>query len=193
MRNFGYAKSDMKGVANASEFKIETHLPASYDIASECHKVIDQGNRGICVSVSMNEVLSTFLKRKNKGFDKPIDYYYNLRQDKKVDGMSVREAMDIAKKDGDIKMYANIQDIDTMKYSIFANGACAICLPVNNMEEHFWKGKPLLGGHCVVLTGWTKDSFILRNSWGMSYGNGGYTYFPFEDWKYLLEAWTVLR
>lgn len=46
------------------------------------------------------------------------------------------------------------------------------------------KTEQLLGGHCVVCTGFCKkdgkDYFIIRNSWGDKWADGGYCYMPFE-------------
>ena len=193
-RVFGFQKSDMSDVQDASEFVIETHLPLVYDMSRECNRVIDQGSRGICVSVSMNDVVGTACKRMNKEYKRANDYYYNRRNNKRVDGMTVKEAMEMAKSDGDISMYAKIQDLQTLKYSVFTNGACAIALPVYNNDEKFWVGEGSVKiGHCLLVTGWSKDSLILKNSWGTSYGENGYTYFPLDDWNRIYELWTVLK
>jgi hypothetical protein len=32
------------------------------------------------------------------------------------------------------------------------------------------------GGHAVALVGYTSDRFIVRNSWGTGWGDGGYAY-----------------
>jgi C1A family cysteine protease len=48
-------------------------------------------------------------------------------------------------------------------------------------------GEKVLGGHCVVAVGYdsTKRVFIIRNSWGTSWGMKGYCTMPFE---YLLTS-----
>jgi C1A family cysteine protease len=48
-------------------------------------------------------------------------------------------------------------------------------------------GETVMGGHCVVAVGYdsTKRVFILRNSWGTSWGMKGYFTMPFE---YLLSS-----
>ena len=53
-----------------------------------------------------------------------------------------------------------------------------------------------LGGHAVLCVGYndTKKVFIVRNSWGSSWGDGGYFYMPYE---YMLNSnlasdlWTI--
>jgi C1A family cysteine protease len=43
------------------------------------------------------------------------------------------------------------------------------------------------GGHCVALVGYTPDRFIVRNSWGTAWGNGG---FAFASFQYAQAAFT---
>jgi C1A family cysteine protease len=55
-----------------------------------------------------------------------------------------------------------------------------------------------LGGHAMLVVGYFEDSrhFIVRNSWGPSWGHDGHCYVPYH---YLLEGdlawdfWTVFR
>jgi C1A family cysteine protease len=51
----------------------------------------------------------------------------------------------------------------------------------------------LEGGHCVVIVGYREDgSYIVRNSWGEGWGDGGYCYFP-ASWFQLgisFDGWT---
>lgn len=57
-------------------------------------------------------------------------------------------------------------------------------------------GEKVVGGHCVVAVGYnnTQRMFIIRNSWGTSWGLKGYCMMPYE---YLLDAhlasdfWTI--
>jgi hypothetical protein len=58
-----------------------------------------------------------------------------------------------------------------------------------------------LGGHAVCLTGWSdaKQAFEMRNSWGTSWGDGGYAWLPYVwltatrnyGWCFM-EAWTTV-
>lgn len=36
-------------------------------------------------------------------------------------------------------------------------------------------------GHAIVLVGYTRDGFIVQNSWGPEWGNGGFALLPYED------------
>lgn len=45
------------------------------------------------------------------------------------------------------------------------------------------------GGHAVALVGYTHQGFIVQNSWGASWGAGGFALLPYED--YLLHSTDV--
>lgn len=189
----GMFKSDMSGIHDALEYvKKVTSIPEKYDLSDQTRPVIDQGSQGICVSVCVGDMVTYAEKQKNKNVTVHIDYFYNKRNNTRVDGMTPREALEIASNDFGIRMFAKIQDPDTLKKSIIMNGPCMICLPCYSGENEFWKDGSLEGGHAVVLTGWDRSGFILKNSWGWSYGESGYTIFPYEDWDKLYEAWTII-
>jgi len=52
--------------------------------------------------------------------------------------------------------------------------------------------KPL-GGHAVLVVGYddAKGCYIVRNSWGASWGDQGYFYLPYAYWAYISDAWTT--
>ena len=54
-----------------------------------------------------------------------------------------------------------------------------------NMPYPNTKRERLLGGHAVLLVGYnkTRKVFIVRNSWGISWGDKGYFYMPFDVLK----------
>jgi C1A family cysteine protease len=60
-----------------------------------------------------------------------------------------------------------------MSASVFKTG---------NMPYPNTRRERLLGGHAVLLVGYdkTKKVFIVRNSWGTSWGDKGYFYMPFD-------------
>jgi C1A family cysteine protease len=93
--------------------------------------------------------------------------------------------------------YAQINTIDSLKKALYANGPCYIAFPVYNPESmKFWiqesTSQEMLGGHATCVAGYLKDNFIIRNSWSTSWGDYGYTYFPFLEWGHQWECWTAL-
>jgi len=93
--------------------------------------------------------------------------------------------------------YARIYSIADLKKSLVANGPCYAAFPVKSWGMEFWKaipGEPEVnyGGHAVSVVGYTKDAFIIRNSWGEDWGDKGYTYYKFADWGMHWEFWTTI-
>jgi C1A family cysteine protease len=95
-----------------------------------------------------------------------------------------------------IKSYAMVSSVDELKTALAASGPCLIAFPCYNSSMTFWMpskaGEALRGGHAVLIVGYTKDSFIVRNSWGTSWGDKGYTYYPFTQWGAQWECWTAV-
>jgi C1A family cysteine protease len=64
------------------------------------------------------------------------------------------------------------------------NGPILVCLDVDstwdaigsNGKLNKYNAASAGGGHAVALVGYTKDYFIVRNSWGTSWGDKGYAY-----------------
>ncbi|HEY9854819.1 MAG TPA: C1 family peptidase [Stenomitos sp.] len=44
------------------------------------------------------------------------------------------------------------------------------------------KGEQIVGGHAMAVVGYddAKESFLIRNSWGSDWGQGGYFYMPYD-------------
>lgn len=56
------------------------------------------------------------------------------------------------------------------------------------------EGEQVVGGHCMAIVGYddSKESFIVRNSWGMSWGLLGYCYIPYSYIeKYADNFWSI--
>ena len=95
-----------------------------------------------------------------------------------------------------IKSYAFISTLENLKRSLIQNGPCLITFPVYNYGLEMWKrdneSQTSLGGHAMVVVGYNHDSFIIRNSWGISFGDQGYCYYKFKDWGHHWEVWTTI-
>ena len=47
-------------------------------------------------------------------------------------------------------------------------------------------------GHAIAIVGYTYDGFIIQNSWGESWGNGGFALLPYEDWMiHATDCWVA--
>ena len=42
--------------------------------------------------------------------------------------------------------------------------------------------KPITGGHAFAMVGYTRDGFIIQNSWGQDWGYNGFAFLTYEDW-----------
>lgn len=51
---------------------------------------------------------------------------------------------------------------------------------------------PADGGHAVAIIGYTRDGFIIQNSWGEDWGHKGFALLPYEDWMlHASDCWVV--
>jgi C1A family cysteine protease len=73
------------------------------------------------------------------------------------------------------------------------NGPCVAGLYVRDPDaDDFWNGSSNYGGHAVAIVGYNKKGFIIRNSWGTSYGEDGYAILKYEDFNKIIECWTIV-
>lgn len=130
----------------------------------------------------------------NKGVCKEKSYKYGKIED--IEDISINVFNEA--KNYVIESYASINTIDSCKRSLHQNGPCVIAIPVYHYESNLWKplrsGDEVLGGHAMTVIGYNDwdEHFIIRNSWGTSWGDDGYTYFPYEDWGLHWEMWTTI-
>lgn len=157
----------------------------------------DQGMAPICAAVTLGTI--TGWQQGVRGLKPNLDFFeiYDLRDDKNMEGMVPRQALSAFKKQGvdgyKIKAYARIDSVAAAKSAIQVNGPILLATMAYADDYEFWRpnGQPG-GGHATTLVGWKKEGFILQNSWGYSFGTGGKIIFPFEDWKHVMEAWTIM-
>lgn len=185
---FGYIESEITG----HEKTYEAHSPILIEYkVKDLLPVIDQGERGICCSAVCAEIQNIINKYTHKGNIK-IDYVYNKRIDKSIDGMSPKEAFEILKENGYISDYARITNLHSLKDSILVNGPALLALPVYSENADFWNGDVYKGGHAVSAVGFNDLGFLIKNSWGWEWNDGGYTLLPYSEFHKTSEAWCVL-
>lgn len=95
-----------------------------------------------------------------------------------------------------IESYAKVVSIVGLKRALIENGPAFISMPVFEFHnEHFWrpiKSHQLrIGGQALVVVGYNKKGFWLRNSWGDKWAQKGYTLYPYSDWGMHWDIWTL--
>lgn len=193
MRKYGSLQSNLEGVR---EYKVDISkpLPDEYRVKMGVRPVLNQGSTGCCASVAITDIANYSMLMRQDPFSKiRFDKLYHLRNNKSIDGMSMREAIEIYDSSFYEITYAKVNNLFAFKVAIITNGPIAIGLPVkSDYDDVFWRGdKKRRIGHAVVLEGWNKQGFILKNSWGYSYANSGYITLPYEDVDSIYECWTI--
>ena len=70
-----------------------------------------------------------------------------------------------------------------------------IGFPVYNNTPQMWKkreNEQMKGGHAMTVIGYNQEGFIIRNSWGDTWGLNGYCVYPYRDWGSHWEIWTTI-
>lgn len=208
MSKFGCIKSEIDGSEHIFDYEKNTMpLPKEYSYMKYMTNIINQGNESICVPCSISTHLN-WKKNIEDGIieDNKINLYeiYDNRSNKLEDnGMTFKDALKylrkegVSYKDGKLKIdsYAMITNEMALKYAIISNGPCVGGLPVYNNSDYFWNknyNDEFLGLHAVAIIGYNNDGFIIRNSWGKSYGRDGYFLLKKEDLNKFVELWTII-
>lgn len=206
---YGFKKSKIDGTEMEFEVKNGIRVPEKYSYVNYLPNVLDQGSRPICVPCSLSSFINYKLNvedGENKR-DNNIDYngIYGSRTTVDDDGMSFKDAFKYLRHDGvktdkgkvKVGRYAKIGSQIQLKQAILLNGPCLGALPVyNSMRKDFWNkylNDNLEGGHAIAIVGYNDKGFIIRNSWGKSYGTDGYAVMPYEDFSSFIELWTVFE
>lgn len=190
MRSYGYTPSKLDGSELEYTDK-NSNYPKEYKL-KDLEAVIDQGNRPICVSAVISDMVNWNLKyigNKNRLSASTI-YDKGPSLDS---GMNPKNAFEyLTKMKLGFNKYAIVGSEIMAKSAIMYHGPILVALNVKSEGDEFWNGNKSVGGHAVSFIGWNKDGFILRNSWGISYGDGGYYVFPYSDFNKILECWTLI-
>lgn len=203
----GFKPSRIDGTERIFGVSMESiACPKQYSYVKYLPDVLNQGENPICVPCSISSYLNWKENLKDGSHkDNKINYFeiYNTKTTES-DGMTFKEAFSYLKHHGvssnsgimRIRGYALIRSLTSLRTALLMNGPCFGALPVYNYSNQFWKrknGDMLLGYHAISIVGYEKDGFIIRNSWGNSFANNGYTKISFEDANDFIEIWTVLE
>ena len=205
MFNSGLQLSKIDGSELIYEIEDESvKIPKQFSYMNNLPPVLNQGYDPICVPCSISAFLEYKLSLtrgevKNSKF-KLYDIFNSRTTE--GEGMTCKEAFKYvintgAKyKEGLVKFskYFMINNLMQLRQAIYANGPCVLVLPVFDTEvEEFWKQSgSCIGYHAVSLIGYDEKGFIIRNSWGPSYGYNGYSYITEKDLNYSKEIWTFI-
>ncbi len=192
--------------------RINATLPRSVDWRSKLLEVRDQGATDECVAYSccaMKECqdlpgvyLSTkyiYNQRKNQNsggmylwnameilmHGTPAEWKYSAWVGRKSAEDQTQVEQSAAQHR--IKAYANVTSLVLLKSALATSGPCIASFPVYNYDK-FWHpsqpGMRDLGGHCITIVGYNdvEGVLIIRNSWGKTWGEGGYGKMAYADY-----------
>lgn len=206
-RKAGAKKPSQEQTANIEQFHRTAGapvLPKSIDLRNKLLPVRDQGNTSECVAFS-----SCCMKECQ---DQPGVYLspasiYTQRINQDSEGMYLYDAMSILKNGvpaewiyasynvGQINVskekhtvgsYSKVLELSLLKQALASSGVCVASFPCYNGSVMFWHGVgDAPDGHCVSIVGYDDDKkrLIIRNSWGADWGENGYCYMPYDQYK----------
>jgi hypothetical protein len=100
--------------------------------------------------------------------ERPLGAYY------RVDSNSISDIQSAICEVGALYVSATIHD-GWWKLKDYTGGSFRN-IPIIEYEEF------PRGGHAFVILGYTRDGFIIQNSWGKSWGVGGFAVLSYNDW-----------
>ena len=205
-RNFGFKKTEFDGTEYIfSAPQMDSPLPEKYSYKKYLPGPVNQGNNPICVPCSISAFINWAENLHDGNVKDNHIAYFDIYDSKTTDGegMTFKEAVKYLKNIGvstdnrvfKIKKYSLVKSMLGLKSALIMNGPCVGALPVYNWDDDFWIKKPgnsLVGYHAISIAGYDSDGIIIRNSWGYSYGNEGYSKLNWEDLNKFVEIWTVV-
>jgi len=176
-------------------------LPPSVDLRSECPPIYDQGQLGCCTGNGIRDGMKSVA---TLGAPPETDWPYDI---KKFTDPPPQKAYDDAKQDL-VSVYSRVAQNLVQMQGCLAEGYPFVFgftvydsfesqeVAASGIVPMPSPGEGVQGGHCVVAVGYDDESrtFIVRNSWGTSWGQQGYCMMPYE---YLLtpqlasDFWTI--
>jgi hypothetical protein len=212
--NYGCKPSKIDGTEIIIDDVLENmEIPTSYSYAGYLPVAYNQGHRPTCVPHAISAFVDWYNGINCIDKDMSIDWIFDCRENKEGEGMSIKEALKYIRKVGytskqdyknirkgespeldQINMYGMLNSIFAMKRSLLVNGPFILALPVyDSNRSDFWNGSNFEGGHAVACVGYDDYGLIIRNSWGPTWGSGGYCTLPYDQINKIYEAWALIK
>lgn len=189
---YGFTPSKMDGTEHVFVCN-DMQLPAAYDYIKVLPQVYNQGSDPICVPMSLKAYME--YRGLSHGHDPIYINAYKVFNECKgsANGMEIKKGLSYLRHTSQICEYAICGSILHLKYALLLNGPCIGALPVKDAKrDDFWNGDHFEGGHAICIAGYNEQGFIIRNSWGSSFGRNGYTILPYEEFNKFYEIWTII-
>ena len=203
---FGWSPSKLDGTEFEFEGIQNYEIPEEYSYINYLPDVENQGSTNMCVTYSLAAHLDWNCNVDNKQDNRRNNHInkkeiYAVRKTPGDNGMTFKEALSFMKHKGvssdlgnlKIESYMMIKSELALKQALLLNGPCIGGLYIKNFDKtDFWNGSKNYGGHAISIVGYTKNGFIIRNSWGKSWGQNGYAILKYADFNKILECWTIV-
>ena len=94
-------------------------------------------------------------------------------------------------------MHAAIHDVGVLYASAICHGGWDEGMQVASSERKGWaipyrKAAPQDGGHAFAIVGYDQRGFLILNSWGNQWGDGGLAVLTYEDWlEHAMDCWVA--
>ncbi|MBR6906963.1 hypothetical protein IKN40_00175 [bacterium] len=203
---FGWSPSKLDGTEFEFEGIQNYEIPEEYSYINYLPEVENQGSTNMCVTYSISAHLDWNCNVDNRQDNRRNNHInkkeiYAVRNTPGDNGMTFKEALSFMKHKGvssdlgnlKIESYMMIKSELALKQALLLNGPCIGGLYIKNFDKtDFWNGTKNYGGHAISIVGYTKKGFIIRNSWGKSWGQSGYAILKYADFNKILECWTIV-
>lgn len=200
---FGLELSTLTGKEPVYSAQIQQRTLQKYSFEKYIKTVKDQGQTPMCVPFSISQIVEWYWRTsgmKNPQMDK--SGFYAQRAIKNSNGMSFKEALELMMNKGyvldkihteRIYGYCRIPSKLLMQDYLVAYAPFLFGVPVyDSTTTEFWKPSGTMEGyHAVVAVGFDDFGLRILNSWGTSYGEGGFANLPWEDLELVKEAWGI--
>ena len=96
-----------------------------------------------------------------------------------------------------ISLYAQVDTLDALKTVMASGRSCIIAVPVYNYTGRMWykrSGDTFMGGHAMLAVDYNDETrkILIKNSWGTSWANKGYTEMDYDDFHLAWEWWAAI-